>query len=227
MVIPIGDDNTGRRTLPVVTTLLVVANVLAFLLELAQGAAIEEFVTRWAVIPREYAEGQDLPPTISFPFWVTTLTAMFLHGGWAHLAGNMLYLSIFGDNVEDRLGHGRFLAFYVLCGVAATAAQIAVDPRSTVPNVGASGAIAGVLAAYVVTFPRRRVRVLLFPFVMDLPAVWVIGSWIVTQFVLGVGQVVETRQTEGGGIAYAAHVGGFVAGLLLLAVLRRSRPAPA
>jgi membrane associated rhomboid family serine protease len=219
--IPIGDDNTGRRAAPIVTVCLLVANVAIFLLELAQGDQIQQFVERWSVIPKEYADGQDLPPTIPFPFWFTTLSAMFMHGGWMHLGGNMLYLWIFGDNVEDETGRGRFLVFYLLCGVAATVAQILVDPESTIPNLGASGAISGVLAGYVALFPRRKVRVLMFRTVMYMPALVVIGLWILMQLVLGLGQVAETRQTGGGGVAYAAHVGGFVAGLALVFLFRR------
>jgi membrane associated rhomboid family serine protease len=221
--IPIGDDNADRRLAPVATGLLVLTNVALFLVELSQGDAIQGFVERWSVIPKEYAEGRDLPPTIPLPFWFTTLSAMFLHGGWLHLGGNMLYLWIFGDNVEDSMGRPRFLVFYLLTGIAATAAQIAVDPSSTVPNLGASGAISGVLAAYLVLHTRRRVRVLFFRTIAHVPAIVVIGLWAVMQLVGGVGQVAETRQTEGGGggIAYAAHVGGFVAGLVLAFLFRR------
>jgi membrane associated rhomboid family serine protease len=220
--IPIGDDNTGRRLAPVATIVFVLTNVALFFVELSQGEAIQGFVERWSVIPKEYSEGRDLPPTIPFPFWFTTLSAMFLHGGWMHLGGNMLYLWVFGDNVEDGMGRARYVVFYLLCGAAATAAQILVDPSSTVPNLGASGAISGVLAAYVVLHPRRRVRVLFFRTVAHLPAIFVIGLWILMQLVAGIGQVVDAQQTEGGGgIAYAAHVGGFVAGLLLVFLFRR------
>jgi membrane associated rhomboid family serine protease len=219
--IPVGDDDTGRRIAPILTGLLVAANVAVFLVELAQGDGTQQFVERWSVIPKEYAEGQDLPPTIPFPFWFTTLSAMFMHGGWMHLGGNMLYLWIFGDNVEDAMGRGRFLVFYLLCGVAATVAQILVDPTSTIPNLGASGAISGVLAGYVALFPRRKVRVLMMRTVMYMPALFVIGLWIVMQLIGGVGQIAQTRQTGEGGVAYMAHVGGFVAGFLLVFLFRR------
>jgi membrane associated rhomboid family serine protease len=223
--IPIGDDNTGRVLAPVVTVALVVANVALFLVELAQGDAIQGFVERWSVIPKEYAEATDLPPTIPFPFWFTTLSAMFLHGGWAHLGGNMLYLWVFGDNIEDAMGRVRFLVFYLVCGAAATAAQILVDPQSTIPNLGASGAISGVLGGYLVRFPKRRVRVLMFRTVAHMPAMFVLGLWILMQLVAGVGQVVDAQQTEEGrgGVAYAAHVGGFVAGVVLVLVFGRRR----
>ena len=223
MFIPIGDDNTGRRTAPIVTVCLLVANVAVFLLELAQGDQIQQFVERWSVVPKEYADWKDIPPTIPLPFWFTTLSAMFMHGGWMHLGGNMLYLWIFGDNVEDAMGRGRFLVFYLLCGVAATAAQILVDPSSTVPNLGASGAIAGVLAGYVALFPRQRVRVLMFRTITYVPALVVIGLWILLQLVQGIGQIAATRQTGGGGVAYMAHVGGFAAGFALVFLFRRRR----
>jgi membrane associated rhomboid family serine protease len=229
VVFPIGDDNSLRRLAPVATIVLIAINAVAFFVELSQGDALQGFLERWSVIPREYAEGRDLPPTIPFPYWTTTLFAMFLHGGWMHLGGNMLYLWIFGDNVEDALGRGRYVVFYLLCGIAATAAQIVVDPRSEIPNLGASGAIAGVLAGYLVLFPRRRVRVLLLRSIAYLPAIVVIGLWFLLQLVGGIGQIAATRQTEeggGGGIAYAAHVGGFVAGLVLVFLFRRRAPAP-
>jgi membrane associated rhomboid family serine protease len=217
---PIGDDNAGRRLAPIATVFLLAVNVVVFLLELAQGDQTQQFVERWSVIPKEYSEGQDLPPTIPFPFWFTALSAMFMHGGWMHLGGNMLYLWVFGDNIEDSMGRGRYVVFYLLCGVAATAAQILVDPNSTIPNLGASGAISGVLAGYIVLFPRRRVRVLLGRGVTEMPAVFVIGLWILMQLVGGWGQIAHT-QTGEGGVAYMAHVGGFVAGIVLVFLFRR------
>jgi membrane associated rhomboid family serine protease len=221
MVFPIGDDNTGRRLFPVLTVLLIVVNVVVFLIELAQGARIEGFFQTWAVIPAEYAAREDLPPTQPFPFWATIFTSMFMHGGWLHLFGNMLYLWIFGDNVEDAMGRGRYLVFYLACGIAAALAQIAIDPDSTIPSVGASGAISGVLGAYLVMFPGRRVAVLLIRSVTYMPAIIVIGFWILLQFISGIGQLAQTEQT--GGVAYAAHVGGFVAGLVLVWLFRKRR----
>jgi membrane associated rhomboid family serine protease len=140
---------------------------------------------------------------------------MFMHGGWLHLGGNMLYLWIFGDNVEDRLGPVRYLIFYLVTGLAATFAQYAVNPGSAIPNVGASGAIAGVLGAYLLMFPKARVDVLLGRQVVAMPAFLVLGFWIVLQLVSGAGSIADTAQTEQGGVAYMAHVGGFVAGLVL------------
>lgn len=221
MVLPIGDDNTGRMRFPAVTVALIVANIAVFLVELSQGVQIQGFFQTWGVIPAEYSARADLPPTHPYPFWATLFTSMFLHGGFLHLFGNMLYLWIFGDNVEDAMGRGRYLVFYLLCGIAAAFAQIAVDPQSTIPSVGASGAISGVLAAYLVMFPARRVAVLLVRSIVHMPAIVVIGFWILLQFISGIGQVAQTEQT--GGIAYAAHVGGFVAGFVLVWFFRRRR----
>jgi membrane associated rhomboid family serine protease len=148
---------------------------------------------------------------------------MFMHAGWVHLLGNMLYLWIFGDNVEDNFGHVKFLIFYLLCGVAATFAQVMMSANSTVPNLGASGAIAGVLGAYILLFPKGQVRVLMGRGVIPVPALVVIGLWIVLQLVSGVGAISNTAQT--GGVAYMAHIGGFFAGLILTFVLRSSNTA--
>ena len=203
---PIGDDNSQRRTLPVVTYVLVGLNMLVFLLELSAG---DNFIQQWAFIPARFAAD----PAGNF---ITIFTAMLMHGGWLHLLGNMLFLWIFGDNVEDRLGHAMFLVFYLLAGIAATLAQFAVAPHSTVPNVGASGAIAGVLGAYILMFPQSRVNVLLGRQIVAMPAVIVLGMWIVLQLVSGAGTIAYTDETANvGGVAYMAHIGGFVAGLLM------------
>lgn len=211
---PIGDDNSTRRATPVVTIALIIINVLVFLLELQRGDA---FITEWAFIPARFSDSPSGD-------WVTLFSAMFMHGGWLHLGGNMLYLWIFGDNVEDRFGPVRYLLFYLAAGLAATFAQYAVNPGSAIPNVGASGAIAGVLGAYLLMFPKARVDVLLGRQVVAMPAFIVLGFWVVLQFVSGVGSIADTAQTEQGGVAYMAHVGGFVAGLVfgvLLGGLRR------
>jgi membrane associated rhomboid family serine protease len=221
MVLPLGDDNTGRVLFPAVTIALIAVNIVVFLIELSQGTRIEGFFQTWAVVPAEYSARTDLPPTQPFPFWATIFTSMFMHGGWLHLAGNMLYLWIFGDNVEDAMGRGRYLVFYLLCGVAASLAQIAINPDSQIPSLGASGAISGVLGAYLVMFPGRRVRVLLIRMITYLPAIVVIGFWIVLQFISGIGQLSQAEET--GGVAYAAHVGGFVAGFVLVWLFRRRR----
>ena len=213
---PIGDDNSTRRTFPVVTLTLIAINVAVFFLELQRG---ETFIRDWAFIPARFSEN---PPADA----ITLLSAMFMHGGWLHLGGNMLYLWIFGDNVEDRFGSVRFLLFYLAAGFAATFAQYAVNTGSAIPNVGASGAIAGVLGAYLLMFPRARVDVLLGRQVVTMPAFIVLGFWVVLQFVSGVGSIADTAQTETGGVAYMAHVGGFVAGLALAVVMggRRAHP---
>ena len=198
---PIGDDDSTRRTVPLVTYVLIALNVLVFFLELNGG---DPFIERWSVVPRRLTQN----PGGDF---ITIFTSMFMHGGWLHLAGNMLYLWIFGDNVEDRFGHAKFTAFYLLCGIAATVAQVAVSAGSNVPNLGASGAIAGVLGAYLILFPRGNVRVLMGRSVVPMPALMVIGMWIVLQFINGVGSITQSAET--GGVAYMAHIGGFVAGL--------------
>jgi len=227
-MIPIGDDREPGGRVASITLALLVLNVLAFLLELGQpsGRALQAFIESWGIIPREYSLGRDLAPHIPLPFWTTLLTSMFLHGGWAHLGGNMLYLWIFGDNVERRLGRARFLFFYLACGVAAGLAHVAANAQSNVPTVGASGAISGILGGYLVLFPRNRVRVLTYGGVATVPAVVVLGLWIVIQFLAGLGSIADTRET-GGGVAYLAHVGGFVAGLVLVRVLAVGSRRPA
>jgi membrane associated rhomboid family serine protease len=188
---PIGDDNSARRSAPVVTIALIAINVLVFLLELQRGDA---FIQQWAFVPGRFSENPSGDA-------VTVLSAMFMHGGWLHLGGNMLYLWIFGDNVEDRFGSIKFLLFYLVAGLAATFAQYAVNPASNIPNVGASGAIAGVLGAYLLMFPKARVDVLLGRQVVAMPAFIVLGFWVVLQFVSGVGSIADTAQTEQGGVA--------------------------
>jgi len=200
---PIGDDDSAERTVPIVTYALIALNVLVFFLELSGG---EPFIERWSVVPRRLTQN----PGGDF---ITVFTSMFMHGGWLHLAGNMLYLWIFGDNVEDRFGHAKFALFYLICGIAATFAQVAVSSGSNIPNLGASGAIAGVLGAYLIMFPRGQVRVLMGRGVVPMPALVVIGMWIVLQFINGVGSITQSAET--GGVAYMAHIGGFVAGLAL------------
>ncbi len=211
MVFPIGDDDTQRRIVPVITYGLIAINVLVFLLELSRGTP---FIREWAFIPRQFAANPAGEAS-------TIFTAMFMHGGWLHLLGNMLYLWIFGDNVEDNFGSLKFLLFYLLSGIAATFAQFLVMPNSAIPNLGASGAIAGVLGAYLLLYPRGRVTVLTQFGPTYLPAIFVIGLWIVFQLFSGVGSIVTTTQTaETGGVAYLAHVGGFFAGLVLAVFFR-------
>lgn len=200
---PIGDDNSASRSVPVVTYALIALCVLVFFVELSGGDA---FIERWAFVPTRFLAA----PAAGL---LTIFTAMFMHAGWAHLGGNMLYLWIFGDNLEDRFGHIKFLIFYLLCGIVAMAAQLVFSSGSSVPNLGASGAIAGVLAGYILLFPQGKIRVLQGQQVVQVPALIVIGLWIVLQFFLGIGSIANTADT--GGVAYMAHIGGFVAGLIL------------
>ncbi len=207
---PIGDDNTAERTVPVVTYALIALNILFFFVELSGG---EAFIEKWAFVPSRFLAN----PAADFP---TLFTSMFMHAGWLHLGGNMLYLWIFGDNVEDNFGHLKFIIFYLLCGLAATFAQLVFSLRSNVPNLGASGAIAGVLGAYILLFPRGQVRVLQGQQVIPMPALIVIGLWFVLQFFSGIGSIANAAQ---GGVAYMAHIGGFIAGLVLSFLFRGSR----
>jgi membrane associated rhomboid family serine protease len=223
---PIGDDPSPGRGPALVTIGLIVLNALAFVLELGQGSesALQSFITAWGVVPREYSVGHDLPPLIPVPFWSTLITSMFLHGGWMHLGGNMLYLWIFGDNIERTLGSGRFLVFYLICGIAAGLAHIAFSGGSAVPSVGASGAISGVLGGYLLLFPQNRVRVLTRGGIASVPAILVLGFWIVIQLVSQVGAIAQTSE---GGVAYMAHIGGFIAGLVLVKPFTAGRPVAA
>jgi membrane associated rhomboid family serine protease len=206
-------DIIPSRTTPYVTISLISINVLVFLYELSLGRAVDAFTLYWGLVPAAFS-------------WVTVFTSMFLHGGLLHVAGNMLYLWIFGDNVEDRMGHGRFLVFYLLCGVAAALAQTITAPDSVVPMVGASGAIAGVMGAYFVLYPKSRIVTLipLFFFfqVIEVPAILFLGIWFLMQFLSGVGSIVTTAGGgPAGGVAFWAHVAGFVAGISGVIVFRR------
>jgi membrane associated rhomboid family serine protease len=207
---PIGDDNSARRLVPLVTYALIVLNVLFFLVELNGGDA---FIMQWAFVPSRFLAN----PIGDF---ITLFTSMFMHAGWVHLGGNMLYLWIFGDNVEDRFGHVKFLVFYLLCGLGATFAQLMFSLDSNIPNLGASGAIAGVLGSYILMFPKGRIRVLQGQQVVQAPALMVIGFWIVLQLFSGIGSIANTADT--GGVAYMAHIGGFVAGFVLTFLFRGS-----
>ena len=207
-MLPIGDDNTSRRIVPLVTYALIALNVLFFFVELGGGDA---FIEKWAFVPSRFLAN----PIADF---VTLFTAMFMHAGLVHLGSNMLYLWIFGDNVEDRFGHVKFTIFYLLSGLAATFAQLAFSIGSSVPNLGASGAIAGVLGAYILMFPQGKVHVLMGRAVIPMPALVVIGLWIVLQIFSGIGSIASTAQT--GGVAYMAHIGGFLAGFLFAFLFR-------
>jgi len=222
-MLPIGDEN-DHAGLAFVTIALIVMNAVAFLNEINRPeGAVQAFIFAWGVVPREFATATDLPPLIPFPFWSTLLTSMFLHGGWGHLGGNMLFLWIFGDNIEHRLGHVRFVVFYLACGLAASLAHIMFNSGSSIPAVGASGAISGVLGGYLLMFPKNRVFVLTWGGVIAVPAIFMLGLWILTQFISGVGSLAVTEETSGG-VAYMAHIGGFVAGLVLAPLFAIGRP---
>ena len=210
-MLPIGDNNRYRKRFPTVTYLFIVLNILFFFAELDGGDA---FIIKWAFTPSRFLAD----PEMNF---LTIFTSMFMHAGWIHLGGNMLYLWIFGDDVEDRFGAGRFFMFYLLCGIAATFAQLAFHMNSTVPNLGASGAIAGVLGAYILMFPRARVDVLLGFFIVPMPALLVIGLWIILQLFNGYASV--SHAVDMGGVAYIAHIGGFLAGFVLTFFLRGNK----
>jgi membrane associated rhomboid family serine protease len=206
-------DVVPSRTTPFVTIGLIVANVLVFLFELSLGRQADDFTLYFGLVPAAFS-------------WVAVFTSMFIHSGLLHVAGNMLYLWIFGDNVEDRMGHGRFLVFYLLCGVAAALGQTIAAPDSVVPMVGASGAIAGVMGAYFVLYPKSRIVTLvpLFFFfqIIEVPAIFFLGIWFVMQFVSGFGSIVSTTSgASGGGVAFWAHVAGFIAGISGVIVFRR------
>jgi membrane associated rhomboid family serine protease len=224
---PIGDDRVQGGPPPMITLGLIVLNVVAFLYELGQpsSAALQSFIQAWGVVPREYTLARDLAPTIPVPFWTTLFTSMFLHGGWMHLGGNMLYLWIFGDNLEKVMGNVRFLLFYLACGIAAGLAHIFFSGASDIPTVGASGAISGVLGGYLVLFPSNRVRVLTRGGIVAMPAIVVLGFWIVIQLISGMGSLGVSTDT--GGVAYMAHVGGFVAGLALVKIMTAGRTVAA
>ena len=241
-MLPIADENERGHGPAVISLAFIGLNIAIFLLlQGAGGPSGESFTYGYSAVPFEITHGVDLvgPSDVPiggetvqipqepgpYPIWLTLLTSMFMHGGWLHLAGNMLFLWIFGDNVEHRIGHIPYLAFYLVAGVIASLAQIVVSPDSTIPTLGASGAISGVLGAYLVMFPTNRVTVLFLRFPMQVPAIVAIGLWAVFQFISGIGAL--GAEEAGGGVAYMAHIGGFVAGvaagLVFRAVFREPR----
>ncbi|MEO5656262.1 MAG: rhomboid family intramembrane serine protease [Nitrospiria bacterium] len=218
-MIPLRDENPTTIT-PVVTMGLIAANVLVFLYQMSLGGSGEELVYTFGAVPLALFGGESLSP---LPATLTLMTSMFLHGGFMHVGGNMLYLWIFGNNIEDVMGHGRFIVFYLICGVAAAYAHALSAPSSAVPMIGASGAISGVLGAYLLLFPRAQILTLIplgfFTRLVHIPAMVVLGFWIVIQFLNGTLSVGQA----GGGVAWFAHVGGFVAGMALIRVFARPR----
>ena len=227
---PISDENERGHGPAFVSLAFIAINILVFLFLQGAGASAEgaEFTYGYSAVPFEITNNVDLveDETITIdgeqvpvpqepgpsPIWLTLFTSMFMHGGWLHLGGNMLFLWIFGDNVEHRIGHGLYLVFYLVAGVIASFAQILVNASSVIPTLGASGAISGVLGAYLVMFPTNRVTVFLFRILVPVPAIVAIGLWAVLQFINGIGAFAVTEET-GGGVAYMAHIGGFVAGV--------------
>jgi membrane associated rhomboid family serine protease len=212
-MIPIGDDISERRRFAVVTVTLIVINVLVFLWQQSQGAGFERVVQAFGTVPFEITRGQDIGPPGPEPIYLTLLTSMFMHANWMHLGGNMLFLWVFGDNLEDRMGTAKYLVFYLLCGLVASAAQIALNPDGRIPGIGASGAIAGVMGGYLLLYPQARIRTIGRFGVVYVPAWMMLGFWILTQVLAGASQ---WGGKEMGGVAYGAHIGGFVAGLLLV-----------
>jgi membrane associated rhomboid family serine protease len=230
-VIPLR-DNIPTRSTPVVTILLILANVVVFLIQQATPVA---FTYTFAMIPAEvWHPGSTHYSEVNFhPAWVALFTSMFLHGGWMHLIGNMLYLWIFGNNVEDSLGRARYLTFYFICGIAAGLTHLLVNAGSAAPTLGASGAIAGVLGGYLLLFPRARVLTLVpiffFLTTYEIPASVVLGFWFLLQLfnaIMGSGMVVSGRGNPSGGVAVWAHVGGFVCGYLLIRLMGAERRDP-
>src|SRR6266852_450744 len=251
MLFPIADENADRTTTPVVNYIIILINVLVFVFLQGLGTN-DRFTYAFSTVPAEIISGRDivtrdrvlvqpitgqrvempgLQPT-PIPVYLTLITSMFMHGGIAHIFGNMLFLWIFGDNIEDRIGHFRYLIFYLVCGVLAGLAHVfatfifAGDNVASllVPSLGASGAISGVLGAYILLFPTKRVTVLLSWFITQVPAFVAIGLWFVFQLISGLGMLGSGSQQ--GGVAYAAHVGGFIAGLALIKIFEIGRPRP-
>jgi membrane associated rhomboid family serine protease len=242
-MMPIGDDNSDRHLTPIVNYVFIAINVLVFVLLQGMGGNLG-FTYAFSTVPAEILTGTDiitqgqivsdpssgqqfqlpgLQPT-PIPVWGTIITSMFMHGGWGHLLGNMLFLWIYGDNIENRLGHTRYFLFYILCGILASLSHVfvsqAFSPASlNIPSLGASGAISGVMGAYMLLFPKRRINMLMLRTVVAVPAIVALGVWILLQVISGAGSL----GSEGGGVAYAAHIGGFVAGMVLIKLFDRGQ----
>jgi membrane associated rhomboid family serine protease len=227
---PLADENEPGHGLPWVTIGLIAVNVAVFLL-LQQAGANNTFTYGFSAVPFEITHNVDLVGVQGGipqapgpdPIYFTLLSSMFMHGGWLHIGGNMLFLWIFGDNVEHRIGRLTYLVFYLVAGLVASLAQVAVSANSAIPSLGASGAISGVLGAYLVMFPGNRVTVFVFRFLTSVPAIVAIGMWAVLQFINGLGSIAVSAETSGG-VAYMAHIGGFVVGLVAGLVFRSVFP---
>lgn len=220
-MIPLG-DSVPRRRFPWVTYTLIAINVLVFLMELRYGPQVQTLFFRYGVVPRRLWLWPTHPAVL-----LTLFTSQFLHGGWYHIIGNMIYLWIFGDNVEDQMGHGKYLVFYLLAGALAGVAQALMTPTSTIPSIGASGAISGVLGAYLIFFPTARVilgiPLFFFMYLFELPAVIALGYWFISQYLNGL-FALATGALQVGGVAWWAHIGGFIVGLILAPILRERQP---
>lgn len=219
-MIPI-KNNTPTETFPFVTIFIILANVAAFIYQLSLEPPLRlVLIMRAGVIPYEISHRVDTPPLLGYPVHLTLISSMFLHGGFLHIIGNMLYMWIFGNNIEDRIGHIRFIFFYLICGVVATLIHIQSDPESTIPLIGASGAISGVLGAYIILFPKARILTLLtlgfFIRLVQLPAVVFLGLWIILQFI-------NAYYSSQPGVAWIAHIGGFFTGLILVPLFKKTQ----
>jgi rhomboid family protein len=221
------NDHIRRRTFWISTLALITANVMAFLFELSLGRDVNRLVFLFGIIPARYTTPQGLAAMTAGGFFVPIFTSMFLHGGWLHLLGNMLFLFVFGRSIEDRFGHLKFLVIYFLSGLGGALLHIVLNAGSRVPSIGASGAIAGILGAYLVSFPSARITTLIpllfFFWTVEIPALLILGYWFVIQFFSGFEMLAIQSATQGGGVAWWGHVGGFVIGLFLAVVLRPQR----
>lgn len=236
---PIGDDNSDRHIQPIVNYAFIAVNVLVFLL-LQQLGGNDSFTYAFSLVPREITSGTDITGIVEFkdaagkvlgevqhfstplPVYFNFLSSMFMHGSIMHILGNMMFLWVFGDNLENLLGHVRYAIFYIVCGIAAALAQIVMDTNSVIPMLGASGAISGVLGGYLLLFPKRGVKAIVFNVITTVPAFVALGLWIVYQIIVG-----YLSDSSGGGVAYAAHIGGFVAGFALIKIFAIGRSLPA
>ncbi|MCC6324989.1 MAG: rhomboid family intramembrane serine protease [Candidatus Brocadia sp.] len=222
-MIPIRDRNPSG-TVPVVTASIILTNVLVFLIQLSLGDQLELFLFHFGIVPMKIVYSSEIPDSTFINTYLPFLSYMFLHGGFVHLIGNMWYLWIFGNNIEDQLGHIRFVLFYFICGIGAAIVHVYSNSQSAIPCIGASGAIAGVLGAYMITFPRARILVILPLFVIwefiELPAIVVLGFWFLIQFFSGTAAI---SSAQGGGVAWWAHIGGFVLGMIFIKLLPKSR----
>ncbi len=223
-MIPVG-DSVRSRTFPYVNLAIIIANFLVFFYELSLGNDVDSFLRDWGVVPRFVTDYFDNSGDYPYRVLFTPVTSMFIHGGWFHILGNMVFLWVFGDNVEDAIGHVSYLFFYLLAGIAAATVQIWVDTGSAVPMVGASGAIAGVLGGYVVLYPRATIAAVIFPFffwAFPVPAFVLIGLWFFLQLLYGAASI-GTAVGASEGVAWWAHIGGFLAGLVLIWAFRGGR----